>query len=166
MQDTHRNPWLFAILKLLFLTTHYYKNTNNFAESYYDTLFFTKHTNHSVYTKNSDHDVFLFHCWNRRNTCIVNKKKHHQRTQKANTSTTKKSFTSCRPTKAPKADPSVTPILKILSTIDTNSSLHGYANMLINIMIWSQPLVQFQMMIQYNTHNIIQSQPPRGTAIE
>ena len=138
----------------------------NQAKLEYDAFFApTKTTDRTVqpssapmYTKNDDHDAFLCHRWNKANT---NKATITPSTTKptpaAATPTYQKSYA---PTEIPvKDDPSVTPTLETLCTHNT-CSLHQTnidTNVILNITLWNQPIVQYQMPIQLfaytYTHN-------------
>ena len=104
------------------------------------------------YAKNDDHDAFLCHRWNKANT--------NKKTNTISPSTTKPTPAVATPTyqkayatsiKIPvKDDPSVTPTLETLCTVDTRSSYPTYNNntdAILKITIWNQPIIQYRMPI-------------------
>ena len=97
-----------------------------------------------TYAKNDDHDAFLYHRRNKVNTISP-------RTTKSIPAATNGKTTASAPIEIPvKDDPSITPTLETLSTLDTRS-LHPTnidTDAILSITIWNQPIVQYQMPIQ------------------
>jgi hypothetical protein len=122
----------------------------------------------TTYAKNGDHDAFLYNRWN--------KTKRNKNTTTISPSTTKptpaaatsgKTTDYAQPIKLVKDDPSITPTLETLCTLDTYS-LHPNTittDTIISITIWNQPIVQYRMPIRpfTSTHN--QSRQP-STAVQ
>ena len=96
----------------------------------------------------NNHDDYLYHCWN-------NTKKHHK-----HTSTNKQAS-------AVKDELSTTHTLDTLCTLDTSDPDKKLAatNMLINLMIWNQQIIRYQIPNQPNT-TTTQSWLPCGTAVQ
>ena len=103
------------------------------------------------YAKTNNHDAFLYHRWNRSD--------RHKNTTTINPSTTKPTpaaattgkTTAYAPIEIPiKDDPSVTPTLETLCTLDTRSSDPTYndTDVILNITIWNQPIVPYRMPIR------------------
>ena len=112
----------------------------------------------TTYAKNDNHDAFLYNRWNKTNT--------NKNTTTISPSTTKPTPTAAAATTgkttayAPieipvKDDPSVTPTLETLCTLDTCSSDPTYndTDAILNITIWNQPIVQYRMPIRPSTRN-------------
>ena len=106
-----------------------------------------------TYAKNHDHDVYLYHRWNDKKC-------------KKNTSTTKPTaapritthayHTASAPIKIPvKDNPSITPTLETLSTLDTRSSHPANidTDAILSITIWNQPISQYQIPFRPNIRN-------------
>ena len=135
------------------------KAFTNQAKHKYDAFFLPKTAASMVppssaprYAKNDDHDAFLCHRWNKANT--------NKKTNTISPSTTKPTPAVATPTyqkayatsiKIPvKDDPSVTPTLETLCTVDTLSSYPTYNNntdAILKITIWNQPIIQYRMPI-------------------
>ena len=121
-------------LHLLFLTTHY-ENTNEYIHEFH--LYTVPH--YITRKKHPGHDNYLYRRWNNPSTARSKTKKTRKPNQHLLVSTTKD-------------DTSVTPTLETLCTNDTNTPhQHGNANMLISIIIWNKPIVQYQVPIRLNT---------------
>ena len=118
-----------------------------------------------MYAKNDDHDTFLCHRWNKANT---NKNTITPSTTKPTPAAATPTYQkSSAPIEIPvKDDPSVTPTLETLCTIDTRSSDPTYNNTdaIINITIWNQPIVQCRMPIRSTIHNRSRDHP--STAVQ
>ena len=109
----------------------------------------------TTYAKNDDHDAYLHHRWNRsnRNKNTTTTSPSTTKPAAAATATTGKT-TAYAPIEI-KDDPSVTPTLETLCTLDTCSSDPTYndTDAILNITIWNQPIVQYKVPIQPNTRN-------------
>ena len=102
----------------------------------------------TMYAKNNDHDAFLYNRWNKNTTTIS--PSTTKPTPTAAAATTGKT-TAYAPIEIPvKDDPSVTPTLETLCTLDTCSSDPTYndTDAILNITIWNQPIVQYRMPIR------------------
>ena len=116
------------------------------------------------YAKNDDHDAFLYHRWNKTNT---NK---NSNTIRPSTNKTRPAVNSKTVEHTPTAiqvkdDPSVTPTLKTLCTLDTCSSDSTCTDtdVILSITIWNQPIVQYRMPTRSTIRN--QSRHP-STAVQ
>ena len=104
----------------------------------------------TTYARN-DHDAYLHHRWNmcnRKNTTTTSPST--TKPAAAATATTGKT-TAYAPIEIPiKDDPSVTPTLETLCTLDTRSSqsTHIDNDAILRITIWNQPIVQYRMPIR------------------
>jgi hypothetical protein len=106
----------------------------------------------------SSYMLALYHWWynihkKSMNTAWYKQAYHHSPYHFTNHHTT-----AYAPIKIPiKDDPPVTPTLKTLCTLDTCSSHSTHINndAILSIMIWNQPIVQYQILIQSfaSTHN-------------
>ena len=104
-----------------------------------------------MYAKNDDHDSYLYHRWN-------DKKRKDTVTLKPAPAgnSTNSTTTAYAPIEIPvKDDPSVTPTLETLSTLETQPSDPTYndTDAILNIMIWNQPIVEYKVPIRPNTRN-------------
>ena len=101
---------------------------------------------------NDNHDAFLYHRWN-------NTDKNKTNDTKPSTTpriTTPTYHTAPAPIKIPvKDDPSTTPTLETLSTLDTRSSHRTDidTDTIISITIWNHPIVKYRVPIRTNNRN-------------
>ena len=102
-----------------------------------------------MYAKNDDHDSYLYHRWNDK------KRKKNTTTPKPAPAgnSTNSTITVYVPIDIPiKDDPSVTPTIETLSTLDTCSShpTNMDTGAILSITIWNQPIevLQYQMPIR------------------
>ena len=103
---------------------------------------------------NDNHDAFLYHRWDN-----ANKNKNTSTIRpgtKKPTLATNSNTVAHTLTKTPAKDnPSITPTLKILCTVDTQSSdpTNTDTDAILSITIWNQPIVKCRMPIRSTTHN-------------
>ena len=145
----------------------------NQAQREYDEFFLRKNVNRTLpaasapvpttYAKNDDHGAFLYHRWN---TATTNKNSTIRPcTNKPRTAGNSKTVAHAPINIPVKDDPSITPTLETLCTVDTRSSDPTYndtADAILNITIWNQPIVQYKVPLRSNTRN--RSQHP-STAV-
>ena len=121
------------------------------AKQGYDDFFLPKKTAHTAPITpspapttyaNDNHDAFLYHRWNNAHTnttSTISTRTNKPISAAANSKTIANALTKL----SVKDDPSVTPTLKTLSTIDTCSS-HSTKNntdAILSITIWNQPII-------------------------
>ena len=150
-------------------TTTSIKDFTNQAKREYDEFFYSPHKNvdctRSVprlssppnYAKNDEHDAFLYHRWNMANTSKNTITTSPSTTKPAPVAATSGKTTAyAPPIDIPvKDDPSVTPTLETLCTLDTRSSQPTSIDfdVILSITIWNQPIVQYRMPIRSTTRN-------------
>jgi len=136
---------MYDTLLLSFLTTHY-ENTQDYNNEF--PLY--KVPQYITRKQYPSHDNYLYRRWNKPTT-----HKHK---------TTKTRPKLHHPLVTTKDDTSVTPTLETLCTTETRSSHQNDADTMVNITIWTQPVVQYRMPNRPTT--TIRSQPPHSTAVQ
>ena len=146
------------------------------AKQEYDDFFLPKTTAHAAPVTpsptaptyvNDNHDAFLYHRWNNTNknkNTSTSRPGTNRPPLAANSNNVAHTLTL---TKTPvKDDPSITPTLATLCTIDTRSSDPTYNNTdaIIYITIWNQPIVQCRMPIRSTIRNRSRDHP--STAVQ
>ena len=118
----------------------------------------------TTYARN-DHDAYLHHRWNRsnRNTTTTSPSTTTP-TPAAAAATTNKTTAYATIEIPSKDDPSVTPTMETLCTLDTRSLNPTYndPDTILSITIWNQPIAQYRIPLRSNTRN--QSRHP-STAV-
>ena len=147
MKEIHNEPiptYTYDTLQLSFLTTHYEKINDYYADEF---LLYTV-PQYITRKQHPSHDNYLYRRWN-------NPIAHKHKTTKTCTKRQRLHATN-------KDDTSITPTVKTLCTINTNAPhQHDNADMLISITIWNQPIVQYRMPIWSTIRK--QSQHPSTT---
>ena len=136
-------PSKYNTLQLLFLITHY-ETTNEYTDE------FPLYTVPQYITrkKHPGHDNYLYRRWNNPTARRI------KQTHKTNQRTLARSTT--------KDDPSVTPTLETLSTLDTRSShpTNTDTDAILSILIWNQPIVQYKLPLRPSIYTRNRSRQP------
>ena len=137
MKHTHEDsppPYKYDTLQLLFLTTYYENNTHEYNDEF--PLY------NITRKKHPSHDNYLYRRWNNPTARKPKKKTRttHQHLPAHDTA---------------KDNPSVTPTLETLSTLDTRSThpTNTDPDTILSITIWNQPISQYRIPFRPNTRN-------------
>ena len=140
MKETQNDPpptYTYDTLRLSFLPTHYETTSNDYYTEEFPLYTVPQYIPRK---QHPGHDNYLYRRWNNPTAS------HKHKTKKTRTKHQRLLVTT-------KDDASVTPTLDTLSTTDTSTPhQHSDADMLISIMIWNKPIVQYRMPNQLTRH--------------